>query len=173
MNRPLRLRNVRCYCLCATNVYSTNIWYLSSYTQRLSTCTHCRGRFIVPAYYGIYGVDNRVQSMFILVHPLGYGVAFIQFGTDGSDKSAPTPTECMLRLFMYNQCLFHVYTIFVPTSRCGLSSYTNVYPRTPTVMHDCIYTIRCERARWIGPYAYGMYAADYSRIPTFTHVHPL
>jgi len=23
------------------------------------------------------------------------------------------------------------------------------------------------------PYAYGMYAADYSRIPTFTHVHPL
>ena len=115
--------------------------------QRLPTYTHCRGRFIVPAYYGIYGVDNRVQSMFILVHPLGYGVAFIQFGTDGSDKSAPTPTECMLRLFMYNQCLFHVYTIFVPTSRCGLSSYTNVYPRTPTVMHDCIYTIRCERAR--------------------------
>ena len=26
-------------------------------------------------------------------------------------------------------------------------------------MRDCIYTIRCERARWIGPYAYGMYAA--------------
>ena len=41
MNRPLRLRNVCCYCLCAINVYSTNIWYLSSYTQRLPTCTHC------------------------------------------------------------------------------------------------------------------------------------
>ena len=25
--------------------------------QRLPTCTHCRGRFIVPAYYGIHGVD--------------------------------------------------------------------------------------------------------------------
>ena len=32
--------------------------------QRLPTYTHCRGRFIVPAYYGIYGVDNRVQPMF-------------------------------------------------------------------------------------------------------------
>ena len=51
----------------------------------------------------------------------------------GAMNRTPTPTECMLQLFMRNQCLFHVYTIFVPTSRCGLSSYTNVYPRTPTV----------------------------------------
>ncbi|WP_276738188.1 hypothetical protein [Prevotella pallens] len=40
-------------------------------------------------------------------------IAFIQFGTDGRDKSAPTPTECMLQLFMRNQCLFHEYMIFV------------------------------------------------------------
>ena len=44
--------------------------------------------------------------MFILVHPLGYGGAFIQFGADGHDESVP--------------------------------------------------------------YAYGMYAADYPRTPTFT-----
>ena len=25
--------------------------------QRLPTCTHCRDRFIVPAYHGIHGVD--------------------------------------------------------------------------------------------------------------------
>jgi len=36
-------------------------------------------------------------------------------------------------------------------TRCGLSSYTNVYPRAPIVICGCIYTIRCERARWIGP----------------------
>ena len=29
--------------------------------QRLPTCTHCRGRFIVPEYYGVHGVDNRVH----------------------------------------------------------------------------------------------------------------
>ncbi|MBF1451104.1 hypothetical protein [Prevotella pallens] len=85
--------------------------------------------------------------IFVLVHPTVIRGVIIQFGMDGRDESAPTPTECTLLLFMYNQCLFHVYTIFVPTSRCGLSSYTNIYPRTPTVMRDCIYTIRCGRAR--------------------------
>ena len=29
--------------------------------------------------------------------------------------------------------------------RCGLFTYTNVYPRTPIVIRDYIYTIRCER----------------------------
>jgi len=27
---------------------------LSTYTHIYTTCTHCRGRFIVPAYYGIH-----------------------------------------------------------------------------------------------------------------------
>ncbi|WP_276738186.1 hypothetical protein [Prevotella pallens] len=31
---------------------------------------------------------------------------------NGRDKSAPTPTECALRLFMRNQCLFHEHVIF-------------------------------------------------------------
>jgi len=39
-------------------------------------------------------------------------IAFIQFGADGRDESAPTPTECALRLFMCNQCLFHEHVIF-------------------------------------------------------------
>ncbi|MBF1487455.1 MAG: hypothetical protein HXN79_03910 [Prevotella pallens] len=46
-------------------------------------------------------------------------------------------------------------------------------PRAPTVMRNCIYTIRCGRARLIGPYAYGMYAADCHRTPTFILVRPL
>ena len=39
MNRPLRLRN-------------DAVDY-----SRIPTYTHCRGRFIVPAYHGIHGVD--------------------------------------------------------------------------------------------------------------------
>ncbi|MBF1512649.1 MAG: hypothetical protein HXN90_02145 [Prevotella pallens] len=39
-------------------------------------------------------------------------IAFIQFGVDGRDESAPTPTECTLLLFMYNQCLHHEHVIF-------------------------------------------------------------
>ena len=45
-------------------------------------------------------------------------------------------------------------------------------PRAPTVMRNCIYTIRCGRARLIGPYAYGMYAAIvlvHQCLPTCTH----
>ena len=103
------------------------------------------------------------------VHPLGYVIAFIQFGADGRNKSAPTPTECTLLLFMYNQCLFHEHVIFthvhkrlptcthcrgrfiVPTYH-GMYGVDNrvqpmFYPRTPIVMCGCIYTIRCRRAR--------------------------
>ena len=95
---------------------------------------------------------------------------FTQLFADGRDESAPTPTECALRLFMYNQCLHHEHVIFVhvhqrlhpcaPTvgSRFIVPAYHGMYgvdnrvqpmfyPRTPTVMCDCIYTIRCERAR--------------------------
>ena len=75
------------------------------------------------------------------------------------------PTECTLLLFMYNQYLHHEHVIFTPRALtftptcihcrepiyrarisrnvcCGLSMYTNVYPRTSTVMRDCIYIIR-------------------------------
>ena len=43
---------------------------------------------------------------------------------DGRDKSAPTPTDCTLRI-------------------------VHVYPRAPTVMRDCIYIIRvngCDKS---------------------------
>ena len=105
----------------------------------------------------------------------------------------PTCTHCdawlhlynSVRITVYNQCLssyvhcdawLHLYnSVWTGTMnrplrlwnvRCGLFTYTNIYPRAPIVMRDCIYTIRCERARWIGPYAYGMCAADCSRTPT-------
>ena len=77
----------------------------------------------------------------------------------------PKPTECALQVFMY----------------------TNVYPRTPTVMRDCIYIIRVDGHDESVPYAYGMYAAIvyaqpmfiprtrniYPRTPTFTPHAPI
>ena len=57
MNRTIRLRNVRCYCLCTINVYSTNIRYLSSYTNVYPRAPTVGSRFIVPAYHGIHATD--------------------------------------------------------------------------------------------------------------------
>ncbi|WP_276737749.1 hypothetical protein [Prevotella pallens] len=48
-------------------------------------------------------------------------IAFIQFGVNGRDESAPTPTECTLRI-VYAQ------SMFIPRTR-------NIYPRTPTFIH--------------------------------------
>ncbi len=50
--------------------------------------------------------------IFVLVHPTVIRGVIIQFGADGHDESAPTPTECTLQLFMRNQCLFHEHVIF-------------------------------------------------------------
>ena len=64
MNRPLRLRNVRCglfmhnQCLFHEHVIFTHVH------QHLSTYTHCKGRFIVPEYYGIYATDCSRIPMF-------------------------------------------------------------------------------------------------------------
>ena len=109
---------------------------LSTYTHIYATCIHCRGRFIVPAYHGMYGVDNRVQPMFILVRPLWCMIAFIQFGMDGRDESDPTPTECALRIVHAHQCLFHEHVIF-----------THVHQRLPTCTHcrEPIYRARILR----------------------------
>ncbi|VTY13345.1 Uncharacterised protein [uncultured Prevotella sp.] len=73
MNRPLRLRNVCCYCLCTINVYSTCTQYLSQH--HAADCPR-------------------------------------------------TPT-------------------FTPRTRNIYPRTPTFTPRTPTVMRDCIYTIRC------------------------------
>ena len=101
------------------------------------------------------------------------------------------PTECTLLLFMYNQYLHHEHVIFTPRALtftptcihcrepiyrarisrnvcCGLSMYTNVYPRTSTVMRDCIYIIRVNGRDKLVPYAYGMYSAIVYAQPMFT-----
>ncbi|WP_276738070.1 hypothetical protein [Prevotella pallens] len=36
----------------------------------LPTCTHCRGRFIVPAYHGTHAVDCPRTPMFICERPI-------------------------------------------------------------------------------------------------------
>ena len=209
MNRPLRLRNVRCYCLCTTNVYSTCTQYLSQH----------------------HAADCPRTPTFTHVHPLWCVIAFIQFGADGRDESAPTPTECALRLFTYtniyprtpmftpraptvgadlscphisecmlqlfmrNQCLFHEYMIFflvhplwyggviciiradghdksTPTpTECTLR-IVHVHQHLPTYTNVYTTCIHC-RGRFIVPAYYGIHAADCPRTPTFTHVHPL
>ena len=78
----------------------------------------------------------------------------------GAMNRSPTPTECTLLLFMYNQCLFHEHVIF-----------THVHQRLHHV-HPlwCVIAFiqfGVKRARWIGPYAYGMYAAIVYAQPMF------
>ncbi len=92
---------------------------------------------------------------------------FIQFGVHGHDKSDP---------YAYGMyaAIVYVHSIFTPRTR-------NIYPRTPTVMCGCIYTIRADGRDESDPYAYGMYAAIVyvqsmfiPRAPNvYTHVHPL
>ena len=76
-------------------------------------------------------------------------IAFIQFGADGRDESAPTPTECALRIVHAHQHL--------PTYTHIYATYTNVY----TTCTHC-------RGRFIVPAYHGMYAAIIYVQPIFT-----
>ncbi|MBF1473299.1 hypothetical protein [Prevotella pallens] len=82
-------------------------------------------------------------------------IAFIQFGVDGRDESAPTPTECTLRLSTHNQCLFHEHVIFTHV-------HQRLHPRAPTVGADLSCPHIMEYTVWITVYN-----------QCFTHVHPL
>ena len=55
---------------------------------------------------------HHEHVIFTHVHPTVIRGVIIQFGADGRDESAPTPTECTLQLFMYNQYLHHEHVIF-------------------------------------------------------------
>ena len=48
---------------CALQLFMRN-QCLSTYTHIYTTCTHCRGRFIVPEYHEMYGVDCPRIPMF-------------------------------------------------------------------------------------------------------------
>ena len=76
MNRTLRLRNVRCG--------------LFMYNQCL---------------FHEHVIFTHVHQRLHHVHPLWCVIAFIQFGMDGRDESAPTPTECTLRIVHVHQRL--------------------------------------------------------------------
>ena len=71
----------------------------------------------------------------------------------GAINRTPTPTECALRIVHAHQCLStytHIYATCIHCRepiyrarisrnvRCGLSSYTNIYPRAPTVIRGVI-----------------------------------
>ena len=109
----------------------------------------------VPYAYGMYAAIVYAQPMFIPrtrnIYPRT--PTFIPrtptvmrdciyiIRADGRDESAPTPTECTLLLFMYNQYLHHEHVIF-----------THVHQRLPTCTH-------C-RGRFIVPEYYGMHGVD-------------
>ena len=126
--------------------------------SRTPTFTHVHPLWCVIAFIQ-FGADNRVQPMFILIRPLWCVIAFIQFGVNGHDESAPTPTECALRIIHVHQHLptcthcdawLHLYnSVWTGTMnrplrlrnvRCGLFTYTHC------------------RGRFIVPAYYGMYA---------------
>ena len=113
-------------------------------------------RFIVPAYYGMYGVDNRVQPMFYPRTPTVIrGCNLHNSVWTGAINRSPTPTECTLQLFMYNQCLHHVHVIFTHVHQC-------LHPRAPTV-----------GSRFIVPAYHGMYGVDCPRTPRFICERPI
>ncbi|WP_455060075.1 hypothetical protein [Prevotella pallens] len=67
----------------------------------------------------------------------------------------PTPTVCALRLFMYNQCLFHEHVIFTHV-------HQRLHPRAPTVGD-----------RFIVPAYHGTHAVDCPRTPMFICESPI
>ena len=134
------------------------------------TYTHCRGRFIVPAYHGIYGVDNRVQPMFYPRAPIVIrGCNLHNSVRTGAMNRSPTPTECMLQLlrtpnvYPRTRNIYPRTPSFTPTythcrepihrariSRniwCGLSTHTNVYLRMPYIL-KCGYRAICTNKMW-------------------------
>ncbi|WP_288326676.1 hypothetical protein [uncultured Prevotella sp.] len=61
----------------------------------------------------MYAADCSRTPMFNSRAPTVMRGCIYTIHVEGRDESAPTPTECTLLLFMYNQCLFHEYMIFV------------------------------------------------------------
>ena len=105
----------------------------------------------------------------------------------GAMNRSPKPTECALLLFMRNQCLFHVYTIFVPTSCCGLATYnqclfanthwdmwlhlynsvwTGTINRTPTPTECTLLLFMYNQCLF---HEYTIFVLVHQRLPTCTH----
>ncbi|MBF1442538.1 MAG: hypothetical protein HXN58_02245 [Prevotella pallens] len=64
------------YGMYAAIVYAQSMFTPRTYdiyprtTTFTPTCTHCRGRFIVPAYHGTHAVDCPRTPMFICERPI-------------------------------------------------------------------------------------------------------
>jgi len=93
-------------------------------------------------------------------------------------------THCDMWLYLHNSVRTDAMNrpLRLRNVRCGLSTYTNIYPRTPIVIRDCIYIIRVNgrdesaptptecmlrivhvhplRGRFIVPAYHGMYGVD-------------
>ena len=74
----------------------------------------------------------------------------------GTINRTPTPTECALRLFMYNQCLHHEHVIFTHVHQRLHPRVSTFTPHAPTI-----------GSRFIVPAYYGMYAAIIHTQPMF------
>ena len=118
--------------------------------------SYCRAlRVLLPSEYKI--ATPQYSYLFTLAHPLWYVIAFIQFDMNGRDKSVPTPTECMLRIIHAYQrlptcthCRDPIYRArILRNTRCELFTYTNIYPRTPTVRADLSCPHITEYMLWV------------------------
>ena len=91
----------------------------TSAMNRSPTPTECTLRLFMynQCLFHEHVIFTHVHQRLHHVHPLWCVIAFIQFGVNGRDKSAPTPTECMPRIV-------YVQSMFTPRTR-------NIYPRTP------------------------------------------
>ena len=117
--------------------------------QRLPTYIHCRGRFIVPAYYGMYGVDNRVQPMFYPRTPTVIrGCNLHNSVWTGAINRPLRLRNVRCGLFTYTHCREPIYRARISwNTRCGLSTHTNVYLRTPYIL-KCGSRAICTNKMW-------------------------
>ena len=128
MNRPLRLG------MYAAIVYVQIMFNLRIYDIYPRTPTFTPraptvgGRFIVPAYHGIYGVDNRVQPMFYPRAP----IVIRGYNLHNSVRTGAMNRPLRLR----NVC-------------CVLFTHTNVYPRASTVGADLSCPHITEYMLWV------------------------
>ena len=82
-----------------------------------------------------------INCLFILAFEIFSNTSFyfvlssVCLGTSAMNRS-PTPTECMLQLFMYTQCLFHEHVTFTHV-------HQRLHPRAPTVGAD----LSCPHSR--------------------------
>ena len=83
-------------------------------------------------------IFTHVHQRLPNVHPLWYVIAFIQFGVNGRDESAPTPTECMLRIVHEHVIFTHVHQHLSTCTHCREPIYRARISRNTRCGYFCV-----------------------------------